>query len=144
MADDFTDLIISPDGPPSFSARGVVQTLEPIAVVAPVRTVNGGLVNLAPPQFQKFRSTLTCEDVDPPAFAGMWVGSLVSVACIEEVGYLTISGSPMPDIPVVRTRISGAHTFDRLDLLMMVMEPWTQTRNEAAGKTSWQLVLEEV
>ncbi len=144
MADEFTDLIISPDGPPSFSARGVEQTFEPIAVAAPVRTVNGNLVNLAPPQFQKFRSTLTCTDVDPPAFSELWVGSIVSVACIEEVGYLTITGNAPFGRTVVRTRIGGDFTFVRLDLLMMVMEPWRQTRNEAAGTTSWQLVLEEV
>lgn len=141
---DWSELVISGDGTPTYAVRGLDVALEPIATAVPARTINGGLINLTPPEFRKFRLTLGCEDVDPPAFAGLWPGEVVSVIPPEEVGYLTATGSPPPGRSIVSSRESGDHTFVLLDLLMMVMGPWQQVRNEAAGKTRWQIVLEEV
>ena len=65
-----TLLVISGDGVAPYSARGLTQTLEVIAEAAVVaRSVNGALVNLSPPQFRKFKSTISCTDVASPALA---------------------------------------------------------------------------
>lgn len=143
-AETWSDLVISGDGVPPYSVRGLDITLAPIESAVPERTVNGGLVNLAPPEFRKYRLTLGCTDVDPPAFAGMWPGSVLSVIAPEWVGYKTATGSPPAGRTVANWYESGDYTFVTLDLLMMVMGPWEQTRNEAAGTTRWQIVLEEV
>jgi hypothetical protein len=126
---------ISGDGVPPYSARGLDVTLEPIAVPVPVRTINGGLLNLAPPEFQKYRLTLGCTDVDVPAFAGLWPGALVSVIPPLEVAYNTATGSPPDGRSIAGSRTDGDHTFVTLDLLMMVMGPWQQVRNEAGEQT---------
>jgi hypothetical protein len=139
-----TDLVISGDGVPPYSARGLRQTLEPIAVVAPARTVNGGLVNLAPAQFRKYKSTLSCTDWDQPAFAGLWPGSIITVDCVEEVGYKTVGGAAPEGRTIIATRVSGDYTFARMRLSMMVMGPWTQDRSETGGSTAWQIELEEI
>jgi hypothetical protein len=145
-----TELVISGEGVPPYSARGLQQTLGPIDSVVPARDVNGGLINLAPSQFRKFKSTLSCTDGDPPAFGGLWPGATITVDCVAEVPYLTptgtppVGGSPPPGRTVVGTRTEGAYTFVRLRLSMMVMGPWTLTRDEPAHTYQWQIDLEEV
>lgn len=141
---DTTDLVISGDGVPPYSATGIRQTLEPIASAAPVRTVNGGLLNLVPPQFRKFKTTLSCTSSQPPAFAGLWPGSVVDIDCIEEVGYLTASGSAPAGRTIIATRTLDDHTFVRMRLSVMVMGPWQQARSEAGGTTEWTIEAEEV
>ncbi len=139
-----TLLDLSGDGVNPYSARGLKQTLEPIAVAVPPRTINGGLSNIVPPQFRKFRSTLSCSDTSPPALASLWPGVVVVVNCMAEIAYLTYNGSPVPDRTVIGTREDGEYTYDRLQLTMMVMGPWQQTSTEYAGTEEWSIPLEEV
>jgi hypothetical protein len=148
---DETDLVISGDGIPPYSAIGVTQTLSPIEASAQIaRTINGTAINLSPTQFRKFKSELSCTANSPPAFAGLWPGSVVTIDCIEEIAYLTatgspsVGGSPVPDRTVVATRTLGAYTFARLRLTMMVVAPWQKVRSEAKGTTEWTILLEEL
>ena len=140
-----TLLVISGDGVAPYSARGLTQTLEVIAEAAVVaRSVNGALVNLSPPQFRKFKSTISCTDVASPALAALWPGVVVDVDCVSEITYLTSLGSPVPDRIVASSRTEGDYTRDRLRLTMMVVAPWTQTTDEYGASVQWQLELAEV
>jgi len=143
-AGDGTDLVISGHGIPRYSARGLTQTLSLIDPSAQLfYSVNGALLNFSPPQFRKFRSTISCTDVLPPALAALWPGVIVDVDCVSPIAYLTSVGSPVPDRTVVRSEIVHDHTYDWLRLTMGVIGPWTQSTDEYAAQTSWQLELSE-
>lgn len=52
--------LYSPSGIPLYAARGAIQTYAPIEQASiNKRSVLGTLVNMALPQFQKYRSTIT-------------------------------------------------------------------------------------
>ena len=60
MSDGGTLLVISGNGVPTFASRGATQTLDPIAASSVLRrTVNGGLIDLSPPQMRKYKSTIS-------------------------------------------------------------------------------------
>lgn len=142
MADESV-LRISPIGVAPYSIRGATQSLEPIDDGGDFhRTVNGNLVNLAPSAFQKYRSTISCEDVDPPAFDGAWIGRTVVVDCIAEVGYIGTGG---PDRPVVpgSTRTSGGVNYYRPQLTMMITG-FNIDKDEYPNRTNHRIELEEI
>ena len=140
-----TLLVISGDGVAPYSARGLTHTLDPVGEAAVVaRSVNGTLVNLSPPQFRKFKSTISCTDVSSPALAALWPGVVVDVDCVSEITYRTSLGSPVPDRAVAGSRTEGDYTYDRLRLTMMVVAPWTQSTDEYGASVLWQLELAEV
>lgn len=147
MSDPTTLLIIEGVGIPPFSARGITQTLEPIQQAAKfARTVNGGMVNLAAPQFKKYKSVISGSDHDTGAFNGIFPGQVVTVDCIEELGYLTSNGPGDNDRPTTQEgpRVSGDFTFYRPRLTMMVTAGPTASWDEWAGVTTWSIELEEV
>ena len=140
-----TVLVISGAGIPPYAARGLTQTLEPVAAsVVPRRTVNGTLVNLAPSQFRKYRSIISCRDTLPPAVDGVWPGATITVDCVSELSYLTSGGSPGRTVVPGSSRTEGVHTFYRPRLTMMVVAPWQAVTDEAGALVEWQLPLEEV
>ena len=148
MADpSSTLLVITGFGVPPFSARGLTQTLEPITQAGkPERTVNGELINLAAPQFKKYRSVISGGDHDTGGFSGLFPGLVVTVDCIQELGYLTSSG-PGDDgrTPVAGSeRISGEFTFYRPQLTMMVTAGPTASWDEWGAINTWSIELEEV
>ncbi len=137
-AGESTLLVLTGIGLSPYAARGLHQTLEPIAAGVQVRrTVNGDLVNLAPEQFQKYRSKITGSDQEPPSFDGIFPGQLVTVDCIEELG------TDSPGRPAVASRTEGAFTFYRPRLEMMVIGFSVDT-DEWGAQISWTLDLEEV
>lgn len=137
-----TLLVISGPGVPPYSARGLTQTLDPVAsVISP--TVNGGLLDLTPPQFRKYLSTISCTDVDPPAWDNFWPGMIVTVDCVAELGYPTVGGSPTRTVVPGSSRVSGAYTWYRPRLDMMVLA-YTTSRDEYGDQVAWHLDLREV
>lgn len=144
-----TLLVITAMGVPPYSARGLTQTLQPIAAAAQVRrTVNGDLIDVSASQFRKYRSTIACADQQAPALDGIWPGMTVTVDCVSELAYLTDGGSPErtlaeEDSATPATRTEGEFTFYRPQLEMLVLDHRQQT-DEYGAVVSWQLDLEEV
>lgn len=68
---------------PPGSGRGISQTLTPIGGGEILRTVNGDLVDLTRPEFQKFATEITCSDMEAPTLAGIWPGKDVTIGCIK-------------------------------------------------------------
>ncbi len=128
---------------PPYSARGLTQTLEPIeASVQLKRTVNGALADLSYEPFRKYKSTISCQDQEPPAVDGVWPGQIVTVECVAELCFVTAGGSPTR-LPVVDSeRVEGDFTFYRPTLTMRVTG-LSVTRDEYGSAVSWQLQLEE-
>jgi hypothetical protein len=135
-----------------YAARGVTQTLEPIATVTGQgtaagtmirRDINGNLVNLFPVQLRKYQSTVTCRDVETPALDDAWIGQTISVACTAELNYLTVGGTPQRPEVSGSSYVEGNFTFYRPLLTMMVMSIKSSFA-EYPATYSWEVVLQEV
>lgn len=144
MAVPLTLLVISGPGMPTYAARGLTQTLDPIdAAGAIARTVNGGLIDLSPVQMRKYRSTISCTDTEAPALDGVWPGMPVTVDCVSELGYLTAGGSPQRTVVSGSSRTAGAWTWYRPRLSMMVIS-YSASTDEWGAAVGWSLELEEM
>jgi hypothetical protein len=131
-------------GVPPYSARGLTQTLEPVEQATQLkRTVNGALVDLSAQPFRKYRSTISCQDQEPPAIDGVWPGQVVTVECVAELSFLTASGAPARPAVEDSERIEGGFTFYR-PILVMRVTGYSVSRDEYGATTAWQLQLEEL
>jgi hypothetical protein len=139
-----TLLSLSGIGVPPYSARGLTQTLEPIEQATQLkRTVNGALVDLSAAPFRKYRSTIACQDQDPPAIDGVWPGQVVTVECVAELSFPTATGAPARPAVEDSERSEGAFSFYR-PILVMRVTGFSVARDEYGAVTAWQLQLEEV
>jgi hypothetical protein len=144
---DPSTLLFFTSGIPPFSARGLTQTLEPIAQAVKLqRDVNGGLHNLAAPQFTKYKSVISGSDHDTGAFSDVFPGQIIYVSCIQELGFLTSAGAGADRRPAVEgsERVSGDYSFYRPELIMMVTAGPTASWDEWAGVNTWSIELEEI
>lgn len=138
-----TLLVLSGEGMPQYAVRGTRQSFEPIeAALKPRRTVNGVLVNTAPTKFRKYKSTVSCSDMQSPAFDAVYLGRVLTVDFIPEQVFKTAGGAA--DRPAVpgSLRVDGDYTFYRMRLDMMVMAKTIEIDDE--GVPSWSLELEEI
>lgn len=145
MPAPLTLLKLDPIGVPPYSARGIDQTLEPIALATDIEEdINGILVDFSAPQFRKYKTEITCTDNEAPALSGVWPGrTILTISCVQELGYLTASG--LPERPVVEgsMRASGDMTYYRPILVMMVTG-YSAGRPEWAGTINWKLSASEL
>jgi hypothetical protein len=127
----------------AYSARGLTQTLDHIdAAAVTARTVNGALIDLSPVQFRKYKSQVSCTDVETPALDGVWPGMVVTVDCVAELGYATGGTATRPVVPGSE-RVAGAWTYYRPRLDMRVTE-YTVSRDEYGHEIQWSMSLEEL
>lgn len=147
VRDNGTDLQLFSMGVPFYSARGLTQTLTPIASVAGNRqnlrrTIGGQLVNITPPQFLKYSTKISGKDQRPPSLDGIWPGSPITVFCISYLAYPQ-GGTAQ------RTEVSGSSflengfVFYRPALTCLIIN-FSDEQGEWTGDDTWQLELEEV
>src|SRR5690242_3783751 len=132
---DTTVLVLSGIGVPEYSVRGTIkQTLEPISLITADDMiwydVNGNLISTVPEQFLKYHSEISAEDVDPPAFDGLFPGQEITVDCIQELSFPLGSAATRPIIPN-SSRLVGNHQFYRPQLVMIVRS-WNMQQSEYA------------
>lgn len=139
-----TVLSITGIGIPPYSARNIRQTLTAIGAASYMRrTINGELIDLSPTQFRKYKSSISANDIQPPALDGIWPGLTVTVDCIKELGYLTSGGSPKKTVVSGSSRVDGLFTFYRPQIIFKIIN-WTDNFSEWEAGDEWQLDLEEV
>ena len=126
-----------------YAVRGLTQTLKQIGDPSNIRrTVDGRLVNLTPPWFQQYASTVTCKDVNAPCLDNAWRGVICEVHCCTELSY--ISGSPTRPVVSGSTRVDELGiTYYRPILIMMVMDI-DQNFAEWESLWNWRIDLQEV
>jgi hypothetical protein len=107
------------------------------------RTINGTLIDLAPPQFRKYASEITGNDQTSPALSGVWPGRQVVVDCVSELSYATTGGAPERTVVPGSSRVDGDYTFYRPRLTFRVTD-YSQDTDEWGAVVSWSLSLEEV
>jgi hypothetical protein len=141
MAD--TLLVLNPIGVTLYSSRGLHQTVDPIEMSAVFkRTVLGDLDNIASPAFQKYKSTISCEDQTSPALGGVFPGLELVVDCVFEFAFLTGSGSPNRPVVSGSTHTIGPHTLWRPQLTMQVIS-FDYDTDEWGATINWRMDLEE-
>lgn len=134
-----------------FSARGLTQTLTPISQAAVVRrTINGVLRDLSDTAFQKYASTISCEDLQAPALDGIWPGMQLEVHCVAELKYEVPDPEEDPigegaSRPMVADSLVTRNGFRyyRPVLQMRVMNI-DYDKDEFQAVRGWQLDLEEI
>lgn len=143
-ATDPTVLRLSGIGVPPYSARGLSQTLTPIAEAGQfARSINGKLLNLSYEPMRKYKSTITGSDQRPPSIDNVWPGLVLDVDCIAELaipdGALPFGRDPV-DYESVRTE--QGFTFYRPRLRMMVIN-FAVDQDEYGAQVGWSMDLEE-
>lgn len=138
-----TWLVLSANGVPLYSARGLDQTLQPIdAAHVTRRTINGTLVDLSVDRFHKYQSKISCSDIEAPALDGVFPGLSLTVDCVAELVFAT-GGTPSRTVIAGSARTVGGFTIYRPRLDMMVVS-FNQSISEYARTVQWELDLEEV
>jgi hypothetical protein len=129
-----------------YSARALHGTLSPIEAGQGLdklaRNVNGGLIDISAPQFRKYRLEVRGNDQAPPALDGLWVGMLVNVNSLVELGYQTADGTPTRSPVAGSVRVEGDFTYYCPQFRMRVVH-WHQERDEWDAAVAWSLELEE-
>lgn len=149
-----SDLTISGISLPPCSVRGVTERLRQIDTSPARRDANGTLVRLARASHRKYVATITCTDMDSPAFGALWAGDAVTVGCVSEVTHAAALPLARAAVPgSVRHTDAAGHTLPsavgaanvhyRPLLDMMVMSFEVQT-DEYGQEVSWTLELAEV
>lgn len=139
-----TLLVITGIGIAPYSARGLTQSWGLIDAAKNFRrTVNGTPINLSPLQFRKYRTSISCTDVNPPALDGIFPGAIVTVDWVQEFSYLTEGGSPEREVVEGSSREDGDYTFYRPRMTMFVRD-YSGSVAEWDATVPWQLDLEEV
>jgi len=148
-ASDFQTLLVlsTPLGIPFYSARGLKQTLTPIAAANAniQRDINGSLVDLdsGNTSFQKYASHIECGDTDTRsslAFDAIWPGQLVTVDCVAEL--ITQTTPARTFVPGSEWTDSSGFLHYRPRLNMMVMN-FSSQESEWEATVTWSLDLEE-
>jgi hypothetical protein len=129
-----------------FSATGLTQTIEPADGSGIIRTtINGTARDRSSAQFRKYKSTISCTDLDAPAFDGIWPGQILTVDCAIEFSYAVAGGAstrtPVSGSSVIR----GDFVYYRPQLVMMVMPGSPRrTYDEWGAANGWAIDLLEV
>ena len=140
-----TLLTISGMGDFMFQARNLTQTLDVIPEATDSeRSVNGTLIDLSNPVFRKFKSKITCTDVDAPPLDGVWPGMILTVGCAVSLCYENGNpGSPIRPEVSGSSYTQGSFTFYRPVLEMRVIT-FSEDFEEWKSDVRWMLELEEV
>ncbi len=116
--------------------------LEPIGEAAQfARTVNGGLVSIGDPAFQKFALSLSCNTHATAALAGLWPGDRFTV---EAPMTLRERGSTPSRPAVVGSEVVGSGWVEYRPVLDCLLVGNSLNETEGRASTSWTLNFEEV
>lgn len=138
-----TLLVLYDMGQPLYAARGLIQTVSPIAAAKNTsRSINGVAMDLSYDQFKLYASEITCTDFETPSLDGVWPGQVIGVDCVFELSYVTSTEGPSRPVVTGSERTDGDITFYRPHLEMMVVE-FESGFSEYEAEYSWKLSLEE-
>ena len=80
-----TNLILGIPGLPPESARNCVQELTPIPNGEFKKSINGNLMFLETTQRRRYRSVISCHDINSAICDEIWIGTQISVGCIQNL-----------------------------------------------------------
>ncbi|MBR1733964.1 MAG: hypothetical protein IJ730_00700 [Alphaproteobacteria bacterium] len=166
-----TNLILGLIGMPPESARNCIQTLAPIPNGEFHKTINGDSVFFKSTSIKKYKSVITCKDINTPIIDKIWIGSQINVGCIQNLWQSIESGKNSVVLirPPVKDSVnvideSGNNIHFKLDdnevtllrsyseKIFVCFRPWLTMQvtnfqletNEWGLSGGWKLELEEV
>jgi len=119
--------LLAIDGIPfdDWAARSINMSLQPIDQAADMRRdCLGELVDVALPQFRKYKVSISCTDFAAPELTDVWPGKFVTIECVPGLGVANSSD-------------------DRLTLQCLVTA-WNTEVEDRLADVSWQLDAEEI
>lgn len=141
---DTTLLRLHGIGVPPYSARGLADTLTPIAAAKNLRrTINGQLRDVSASQFQKYAITISGSDQQPPACDGVWPGRQITVEMIQELCFEADTDGPGRTPVAGSEREESGFTFYR-PVLEVLITTFEVRKDEYGAVVSWTLEAEEV
>ena len=93
-------------GLPPASARNCIQELSPIPNGEFRRSINGGMLFLESTERRRYKSVISCKDLNTPIIEGIWIGAHVNIGCIQ-----TLSQSIRPgehSAKLIRPAVNGS------------------------------------
>lgn len=130
-----TDIVFSGLGFPDYCARGASVDVTPIQQSKQFRRdVNGKLLDVSDPVFQKYQVKVSGSDVAFPDLGGVWPGKLVTVTTPVIWGASATGAtgaSPPTGYTGYAVQITGRIT------------DFSGTRNEYDAESVWNIVIEE-
>ena len=101
-----TNLILGVAGLPPESARNCQQELSPIPNGEFKKSINGDLLFLETHERKRYKSVITCKDINSPIIDGIWVGSQISVGCIQNLWQAINPGESK--VRLIRPAVEGS------------------------------------
>jgi hypothetical protein len=166
-----TNLILGVAGLPPESARNCQQELYPIPNGEFHKSINGNLLYLESNERKRYRSVISCKDINSPLIDGIWVGTQLTVGCIQHLWQAINHGEhtvrlirpPVEESVSVVNSCGKAIRFelegDEVNLLesynekiFVCFRPWlimlvidfSLETNEWGMSGGWKLILEEI
>jgi hypothetical protein len=167
-----TDLILGVAGLPPESARNCQQELSPVPNGEFRKSVNGDLLFLETADRRRYRSVISCRDVNSPLMDGIWIGSQLTVGCIQTLWQAINPGELNIRLirPAVDRSVCAVNRFgkpvrffksghDRVELhrphrekIFVCFRPWLTMKvinfsletDEWGMSGGWRLILEEI
>jgi len=124
------------DAIPPFSARGCIQTLEPIQQGELHRTVNGDLILVGGYKETKYKSKITCKDKQGIALGGIVVGAKVRIGSIQRL-VESVSAEDQK-ISLKYPYVPDSLYFMTENQTMIKMNSTTLPKNHGAGYVSYR------
>lgn len=156
---------------PLGAARGCKQTLDPINTAATFRTINGTLVAFNCEGYDKYTSTISCDDAYPISFDGLWPGCSLLIECIPQLmtplvqqgALIKLQRKPVQGSIMLHTSENATCALNADDerqiqlkqnegpgyisyrpILRMIIKRFFTETKEWDGKVIWKVELEEV
>ena len=166
-----TNLILGISGLPPESARNCVQELSPIANGEFKKSVNGELMFIETSERRKYKSVISCSDVNTPIIDKLWIGSQINVGCIQNLWQVIFPGETKIKLirPAVARSVSALNNFgekipfklednelilyqESNEKIFVCFRPWltmlitnfSLKTNEWDMEGGWKLELEEI
>lgn len=101
-----SNLILGIAGLPPESARNCIQELSPIANGEFRKSINGNLMFLETTERKKYKSTISCSDTASPIADKLWIGSQITVGCIQNLWQSIMPGERQAIL--IRPAVAGS------------------------------------
>lgn len=166
-----SNLILGIPGLPPESARNCIQELCPIPNGEFKRSINGNILFLESTERRRYRSVISCKDLNIPIVDEIWIGSQIHVGCIQNL-WQSIAVQTQK-VRLIRPAVEGSicvmdsignpikFNFDGNDVaiekaynerIFVCFRPWlimqvidfSMETNEWGMTGGWKLILEEV
>ena len=165
------EIILGIAGLPQERAKNCVQELFPVANGEFKKSINGNLFFVETSNRQKYRSIISCSDLNSPIINKIWIGTQINVGCIQNLCQVIQPGETVLDLvrPAVANSIrvtnclgqSVLHSILGNQILLqkpnnqkffVSFKPWltmlvtnfSMKTNEWKMESGWTLELEEI